>query len=96
MQKRNCCGVIVQMIAIIPVENIEFIQSLEKDFESASYKAPEDTVQWDRVSETLYEYLPEPKEDWEFEVLSIFTTHSIETIKKMIEEDKNRGEESYE
>ena len=55
MQKRNCCGVIVQMIAIIPVENIEFIQSLEKDFESASYKAPEDTVQWDRVSETLYE-----------------------------------------
>lgn len=94
MQRRNCCGVIAQMIAIIPVENVEFIQSLEKDFESASYKAPEDTVQWDRVSETLYEYLPEPKEDWEFEVLSIFTTHPIEAIKKMIEEDKNRGEES--
>ena len=87
MNRRNCCSVISEMIKKVPANNIEFIKDLEWNFEDASYKAPEENLQWIRTQKTLIKHITLPKEEWEFEVLSIFTTQPIDLIKEQINND---------
>ena len=89
MEPRLCTHVIRQMMEKIPSEKTEFITDLEWNLEDAKYKAPEQKLQWFRTHDTLVKHIPLPKEEWEFEVLSIFTTKSVEELKKMVE-DENR------
>ena len=84
MEPRICTSVIFEMMQLIPAEKELFLADLEWNFEDASYKAPEETLQWHRTQQTLMKHIPEPKEDWEYEVLSIFTTKSVDELKKMI------------
>jgi hypothetical protein len=88
MERRNCGEVIEQMIKKIPPDKKEFIEDLHWNYEDASYKAPEETLQWQRTMETLQDHIPNPKEDWEYEVLSIFTTRSIDELKKITDENR--------
>lgn len=88
--RRNCCEVIRQMLEKVPIEKTDFIKDLKWNYEDASYKAPEETLQWERTMNTLQEHIPIPKEDWEFEMLSIFTTKDISELKQWVEDDKNR------
>ena len=81
MERRNCCQVITDMLSKIPADETALIQDLHWNFIDASYKAPEGNIQWERTQLTLMKYIPVPMEDWEFEVLSIFTTHPIDSIK---------------
>lgn len=81
MKRRNCCEVINQMIDKTPTEKIELLKALKWNFEDASYKAPEENIQWERTMNTLIKHIPKPKLDWEFEVLSIFTTKSVDELK---------------
>lgn len=69
------------MMEKIPSEKTDFIKDLQWNYEDASFKAPEETLQWHRTMQTLQKHMPDPKEDWEFEVLSIFTTKSVEKLK---------------
>lgn len=82
-ERRNCVAVIEKMIEKIPEHETEFINKLKWNQEDASYKAPEETLQWQRTMETLMEFLPAPRKTWEFEVLSIFTTRSIEELREL-------------
>lgn len=82
---RNCCSVITQMIDKIPSDKTELIKDLQWNYEDASYKAPEETLQWTRTSNTLMKHILTPKEDWEFEVLGIFSTQSVDDIRKAVE-----------
>ncbi len=84
MKRRNCCLVILAMIDKIPLNRDEFVKDLQWNFEDASYKAPEENIQWERTMLTLIKHLPNPKEKWEFEILSIFTQKSIEKLTKQI------------
>lgn len=84
MERRNCCLVILKMLKLIPEEKEELIKALKWNSEDASYKAPEETLQWERTMNTLIKYIPIPVKDWEFEVLSIFTTKSINELKKSL------------
>ena len=84
MERRNCEEIIQQMIAKIPADKKEFLKDLKWNLEDAKYKAPEETIQWIRTGNTLERHIQKPKEDWEFEVLSIFTTRSIEELKKIV------------
>jgi hypothetical protein len=84
MQRRNCCEVIINMIDKIPDTKRSFIKDLKWNYEDASYKAPEENIQWIRTQKTLLKHIPVPKEDWEFEVLSIFTTKSVEELKQAV------------
>lgn len=81
MERRNCCEVIRKMIEKIPEEHLEFIKALQWNYEDASYKAPEETLQWTRTMQTLQEHIPNPQQDWEYEILSIFTTKSVDQLK---------------
>jgi len=82
MERRNCQIVISQMVEKIPESQAEFLEDLAWNFEDAAYKAPEETLQWERTMKTLMKHIPKPIEDWEYEVLSIFTTRTINDLKK--------------
>lgn len=82
MQPRNCVTVITQMLAHVPSDKTQFILDLELNREDASYKAPEETIQWFRTAQTLEKYISSPREDWEFEIVSIFTTMPVEALRK--------------
>jgi hypothetical protein len=82
-KRRICTEVIAEMMAEIPVDKHELIEGLRWNYEDASYKAPEETLQWERTTNTLEKHIPSPSEDWEWRVLSIFTTKPIDELKKM-------------
>ena len=50
--KRECAEVIKQMLEIVPKENQPLIDDLMWNYNDASYKAPEDIIQWERTSDT--------------------------------------------
>ena len=83
--RRNCYEVILKMLTHVPEENTEFIAALQWNYEDSLYKAPEENLQWLRTQRTLEKYIPKPVDDWHFEVLSIFTTRSIDKLKSMID-----------
>ena len=85
IKRRICHQVIAQMLALIPKSEVDLIADLNVNFDDSVYKAPEETIQWVRTQKTLMEHIPNPEKDWEFEVLSVFTTQSVDEIKQMIE-----------
>ncbi len=88
MVRRNCVEVIKLMLKEIPLieENFNFIYNLKWNLNDASYKAPEQDIQWIRTSETLQKFIPNPNLDWHFQVLSIFTTKTINELKEIIKQ----------
>jgi len=80
-KQRNCSAVIEEMLQHIPSNHYEFIEDLKWNQDDAKYKAPEETIQWFRTQNTLMKHIPIPKNEWEFHVLSIFTTLPVEEIK---------------
>ena len=80
--RRNCCVVIRQMLEKVPSDKEDFIEALRWNLNDASYKAPEETLQWERTAETLQRYIPyPPTEDWQFEVLSIFMVKPVNELR---------------
>jgi hypothetical protein len=82
MERRNCVEVIEQMLEKIPEDKTELIKDLKWNKNDAKYKPPEETLQWQRTGATLQGHISIPKEDWEFEILSIFSTIPVEEIKE--------------
>ena len=85
---RWCHDVIDKMLEHIPEDKIEFKNALKWNREDSLYKAPEETLQWERTTATLEKYIPTPELDWEFEVLSVFTTKPKCDLKEMFRGDK--------
>lgn len=81
MEKRHCVIVINQMIDKIPKTERDFLHDLNWNLEDAAYKAPEETIQWVNTAETLKVHIGKPSKEWHFEVLSIFSTISINELK---------------
>ena len=79
MERRDCCEVITKMLDTIPEEKTELIKDLQFNFENAGYEA----MQWQKTMQTLMRHIPVPTADWEFEMLSILTTKSIEEVKEI-------------
>jgi hypothetical protein len=67
------------MLDTIPEEKTELIKDLQFNFENAGYEA----MQWQKTMQTLMRHIPVPTADWEFEMLSILTTKSIEEVKEI-------------
>ena len=85
--RRNCCSVIVKMLAEVPKDQSSLRLDLEWNLEDAAFKAPEQNIQWARTQQTLAKHItPYPKETWEFRVLSVFTTKSIADLRKNFKE----------
>lgn len=80
--RRDCCKVIDQIKEKVPNGMEKFLGDLEEVRKDAAYKAPEETIQWERLQKCLLSYIHPPKEDWEIEIWSIFSTVPVEKIKK--------------
>lgn len=85
---RNIRVVIDQMIECIPSDQTDFIEDLKACKHDARFRAPEDNVIWFKTHDVLREYLElgHPEEDWQFELISIFSTVPVDVIKKNIAE----------
>lgn len=79
---RNCQEVITQMLTHVPETETGLIADLRWNFNDAAYKAPEETLQWERTATTLQAHIPKPTADWHFEVLSIFMVKGIPDLRK--------------
>jgi len=78
---RNPIVILKQMLDVIPKDQKDLIKRLKWNINDCSYRPPEDTIGWDLIQETLIDYLEFPKEEWEYKVISIFTTKPIEELK---------------
>lgn len=80
---RNLKDVINEMLDVIPNTEGHLIAILKSIRNDQIYRAPEDTVGWELVSEELELIdLDLDSEYWKFKIFSIFSTMSIEDIKK--------------
>ena len=82
--RRICHFIIDDMLKYIPTTETKLIKALQWNREDSMYKAPEETLQWNRTMNTLIKYIPNPTEDWHFKVLSIFTTRSEEELRNEV------------
>jgi len=82
---RNLVNIIQQMIDEIPITEQDFINSLKDNQNSVSYAAPElMSMWWNEVVDTLWDFIPEtPTEEWQFKVLSIFSTKTVDELKRI-------------
>jgi hypothetical protein len=86
MSERNLSEVIDHIIAVVPVTEVDFIVSLASNRSSVNFCAPEMLPFWWReVHSTILDNVPSvPVEEWHYQVLSIFSTHPIDEMKKMV------------
>lgn len=81
--ERECSEVIRLMMNKIPKSRKKFLEELDWNYNDSCYKPPEETIQWVRTHETLRRNIKfPPREDWEWEVLSIFTNKSVNELKE--------------
>ena len=81
---RDCGRVIKQMMEKIPATETAFLTDLQWNFEDAAYKAPEETIQWERTSETLYKHIGAlPTQDWHYDILSIYMMKPLAELKEI-------------
>ena len=71
--RRNCQKVIANMLEHIPEDNANFIKDLKWCYEDAKYKAPEETLQWERTTIVINKYIKDIHHKWEQKVVDIFT-----------------------
>ena len=81
---RNLCDVIEHILNEIPEIEQDLISTLNDILQSVYCTAPElMRFGWEEVYNTLWNYIPEPPiKEWQYEVLSIFSTKPKEELKK--------------
>jgi len=83
---RNLETVIKNIINEIPNSEESFISQLKDNQSSVHFAAPElMNMWWNEVHSTLCSYIPEkPNQEWQFKVLSIFSTRSVGELKQLL------------
>lgn len=73
---RNLSEVIEEMLAVVPAEQIDLRDRLKATKQSSLYAAPEmRQTFWHECRDHLVSYVGKPKEEWQKQVASIFSTH---------------------
>ena len=86
---RSLIKVIDEMLAVIPSKETYLINSLKDIQESQYYRAPEDMLGWQCVSEELQGLnLNLRSPEWKFKICSIFSTMTIDEIKEELRKSK--------
>jgi len=83
---RSLVNVIQEAINEIPETEIKFIKQLKHNQRNVPFTAPELMyIKWDEIHSILWKYIPEkPTEEWHFKVLSVFSTKSVDELKKIL------------
>lgn len=81
---RSVVDTIDKMIDKIPEGNEKFLSDLRSCRESAVCRAPELVLtSWNQLSDVVNGFIDDDPEEWEYEVLSIFTTKSVDVLKEL-------------
>ena len=82
---RNLDEVIVEMLTEIPESEQDLIIELRDNLSSVVYAAPElISMWWQEVYSTLWGHMPEhPTEEWQYKILSIYSTKSMDELRKI-------------
>ena len=84
---RNLITLIDEMLREIPAKEEYLIESLKDIQDSQRYRAPEDMLGWQMVSEELQNLDLKPKSaNWKYKICSIFSTMTVEEIRKEVKE----------
>ena len=78
---RNLEKIIDEMLEIIPEGRVDLVEDLNK-IKSAYLKVPEEKQLWTLAFMILLTNIPNPVEDWQFKVISIFTEEKEEMLKE--------------
>lgn len=81
-QTKDCKTIILEMIEIIPKDKENLIKDLREDYEFYLLGQMPEQLQWRQTIGTLYRYIQKPSDDWEYQVVSLFTNKSVDEIKK--------------
>ena len=83
---RDLSNILQQIINEIPITEQEFTNNLKDNLSSVSCAAPElINMWWNEVHETLWNFIPEkPNKEWQFKILSIFSTKTVEELKEIL------------
>jgi hypothetical protein len=83
---RDLKNVIENMMTEVPENEFDLICSLKSKQESVKFSAPElMDMWWQEVYDCLMYYIGEnPKEEWEYKVLSVFSTKSVQELKALL------------
>lgn len=92
---RNLIDVIDEMLSVIPKREESLIYFFEDIKESQKFRAPEDMTGWWQISDELGHILNEIEDipkflrrikipEWKLKLFSIFSTDSLDEIKKDI------------
>lgn len=84
---RNLMSVIDEILMNMPDTETKFKYQLKDNKSSVSCAAPELMgFWWNNVYETLLDNIPnKPTEEWQYKILSIFSTKSIKELKMAFE-----------
>ena len=76
------------MIRKIPIDQKDLIEELEEVLTfDMTYQPPESIIQWELAYITIMSsIIAAPAEEWQYEVLSIFSTNPVEELKKMFKD----------
>lgn len=88
---RNLITLIDEMLVEIPNKEEYLIASLKDIQDSQRYRAPEDMLGWQLVSEELQNLDLKPRSAaWKFKVCSIFSTMSVEEIREEVKRNNTK------
>lgn len=85
---RELSNVIEEMLKVIPSTEEDLITSLKDNLESVRFSAPEvmgmrwNQVYYNTICDNIFKDNKIPNKEWQYQVLSIFSTKPIEQIKK--------------
>jgi len=84
MADREITDVVDQIKTLVPQDKIEFIGRLDWVYQDACCRPPEDRRRsWEYLQQCLLKFIGlYPNEDWQFQVLSVFSTVTVEEIKE--------------
>lgn len=91
--RRDPVGVLRQMCDVCQSPTLKC--SLKRWLFAAAYSTPErDSHIWHKVTNILESQLPKPTADWEFELLSIFSSRSVEEVRAAFDESGGHDDSS--
>ena len=86
---RSLIKVIDEMLAVIPPKETYLIASLKDIQDSQRYRAPEDMLGWQCVSEELQALnIKKRSPEWKFKICSILSTMTVDEIKEELKKSK--------
>ena len=81
---RNISNVINSIREDVPESETDLLERLDWIIADAACRAPElMSISWNYLGSALHKFISEPSEEWHFQVISEFSTQTVDEIKAL-------------